>query len=308
MRLIALILALLLAPLAAAHPLDDNAQLASEVVIVSDQRLEYVLDFRYVSVLASYTEISGGITGQGLDNNGDGMVTSAELKQRYNLLIDRLIFAVTFKVDGQDVSFEPDFQRFLFADLDKPDAPLDLANGVAIDTVRIHYRFLFWWEPKQPLAPGPHRLEYIFSGQQSVVHTPEQQMIAFDAREQPRRRLTEVSYHQDGLPFPKLSFEWNVNPPRPEPQPVSTPPKVAPPPEYVPLDEGNTPEGIAELPAWLTFTAGLCMLLFGIGSAARRAFLPGKDGRRMLGTLLVAVAGAAIMLGALVRVGVITLF
>jgi hypothetical protein len=308
MRLTALILALLLAPLAAAHPLDDNAQLASEVVIVSDQRLEYVLDFRYVSVLASYTEVSGGITGQGLDANGDGMVTSAELKQRYNLLIDRLIFAVTFNVDGQQVSFEPDFERFLFADLNQPGVAPDLAGGQPLDTLRIHYRFVFWWEPQQPLAPGPHRLEHIFSGEQSVIHTPDQQMVAFDARVQPRRRISDVSYDQDGLPFPRLSFQWTVKPPTPEPQPVDTTPRITPPPEYVPPDQGSTPEGIAELPAWLTFTAGLCMLLFGIGSAARRAFLPAKDGRRLLGSMLVALAGAAIMLGALVRVGVITLF
>jgi len=308
MRLIAFILAVLLAPLAAAHPLDDNAQLASEVVIVSDQRIEYVLDFRYVSVLASYTEVSGGITGQGLDANGDGRVTSAELKQRYNLLIDRLIFAVTFKVDGQPVNFEPDFERFLFADLNQPGVALDLAGGQPLDTLRIHYRFVFWWQPQRPLAPGPHRLEYIFSGELSVLHTPEQQMIAFDARVQPRQRLADVSFDQDGLPFPRLSFQWVVNPPKLEVQPVDTAPRITPPPGREPLDDAATPEGLAELPAWLTFTAGLCMLLFGIGAAARRAFLPSKDGRKLLGALLVAVAGAAIMLGALVRVGVITLF
>ena len=59
------------------------------------------------------------------------------------------------------------------------------------------------------------------------------------------------------------------------------------------------------MPAWLTFTAGLFMVLFGIGTTARRAFVPIKEGRRrrvgFAGGVLFVLVGAGIVLAALVR-------
>jgi hypothetical protein len=210
MKLVALIL-LLLAPAACAHPLDDKAQMTSEVVIVSDQRLEYVLHFRYVNSAASYAETSGG-----LDGNNDGIVTVEELKRRFNVLVDELTFALTITVDSKQITLEPDFERFLFQDMTRA-GDLNLRDGVSVDNIRIHYRFVFSWDAGKPLAPGDHVVVYFFNGLQTVVHTPVEQMVAFDARKNLRERMTDVSHTSVGLP--RLTFNWNIAEPIQIPDP-----------------------------------------------------------------------------------------
>ena len=298
-------LLLLFAPFLAAHPLDDQAQMLSEVVILDDQRIELVLDFHYLSVLASYSEFAGTLDKPGLDGNGDGEVSREELKRRFNLLVDDLTFAFGIDVDGVPVKLEADFERFRFRDMENP-GTLDLSSPYPIHSTRIHYRFVFTWAAPEPLAPGDHRVEYYFSGHQTVVHTPSEQMIAFDARVEPRKRLSNTSYDVAMEVFPKLIFNWNVER---QDWPV-TPIVVAPEPDPVPVEEAAAPEGIAELPAWLTLVAGALMALVGLSSAARRAFLP-IEGKRtfkpLMTALLFVFAGAAIVLGALVRLGYVEL-
>lgn len=302
MRLVALILAVLLAPVAFAHPLDDQAQMLSEVVIVDDSTLELMLDFRYLTVLASYSEFSGTPDKPGLDANDDGSITRDELKRRFNLLVDEFAFSFGLSVDGEPVALDADFERFVFEDMENA-GKVDLNAPYPIHSARIHYRFVFTWKSAKPLAPGDHRIEYYFSGYQTVVHTPSEQMIAFDARVEPRKRLANTSYDVAMEVFPKLIFNWQVEQ---EASPV-TEVVVEPKPEPTPAAEKPKPEGIAELPAWLTLVAGAVMALIGIGTAARRAFLPAATGtpvrKTIVTTLLFVLAGCAIMLGALVRLG-----
>jgi hypothetical protein len=296
MRLIALFL--LFAPVLAAHPLDDQAQMTSEVVLVSDQRLELVLDFRYVSVIASYSEFSGNLTSPGLDANGDGYVTREEVWQRFNLLVDEFAFSFGVSINGQRVKLTPEFDRFVFRDLER-EGDIDLSSPYSIHSARIHYRFVFSWHAPEPLPAGDHRVEYFFSGMQSVVHTPAQQMIAFDARVQPRRRLTDTSYDLAMEAYPRLIFNWTVSHPPPTQVAVtaSDPPTDAP------------PTGLGELPAWLTLVAGVALALAGLATAARRAFVPGGEGRSLkpfLTSLLYVFAGAAIVLAAMMRLDLLS--
>lgn len=297
----ALLLLAVFAPCLAAHPLDDQAQMLSEVVIVDNRSLELVLDFRYLSVLASYSEFSGTADKPGLDADGNGEVTREELKRRFNLLVDEFAFSFGISVDGQPVALKAEFDRFRFRDMENS-GEVTFDTPYPIHSTRIHYRFVFTWTGPQTLAPGAHRVEYYFSGYQTVVHTPSEQMIAFDARVQPRKRLTNTSYDVAMEVFPKLIFNWNVE----GKQSPETPVVVEPKPEPPPIEEAPRPEGIAELPAWLTLVAGVVMALVGLGSAARRAFLP-TEGKRtfkpFLTALLFVFAGAAIVLGALVRLG-----
>ena len=308
MRLIALILVVVLAPVVLAHPLDDRAQMASEVVIASDSRLEYVIDFRYVDVLASYAEFSGGGTGRGLDADEDGYVSRAELKRRYNDLVDQLLFALAISVDGEVISLQPDFDRFVFENMNDPGA-IDMTEPVATDTIRIHYRFVFSWDAPAPLTPGNHSVDYYFNGLQSVIHTPSEQMIAFDARVTPRQRLTDVTYDDAMGAIPRLVFNWGIDKPA---RPAEVQPKTTPPPDNTSTPEPVTslpaPTGVAELPAWLTLIAGGVLALFGLFSTARNAVRPptGKSrGRGVFGGLLFVIAGAAIVLGACVRLGLL---
>lgn len=304
----------LLAPAAFAHPLDDRAQMASEVVLVSDSRLEYVLDFRYANVMASWSEFSGGGgMNSGLDADGDGMVTRVELKRRYNVLVDEMAFSLGISVDGAPIDLEPDFERFVFENMDRPDSLLDLDSGVQTSTFRIHYRFVFWWESPQPLTPGAHKVEYYFTGMQSVVHTPEQQMIAFDARTEPRVRIEEVSYDKAMQAYPKLVFDWVVAARQPEPPVVTANPAgvtTAPRPEGDAIPVGGEPEGDLDLlPAWLTLIAGGVLALAGVLSGLRVLVKGAPEGktrlRALAGAGLLVLAGGVILLGVMVRMGVI---
>jgi hypothetical protein len=69
-----LLLLCLFAAAANAHPLDDRADMNSEIAMLPDGRLELSIDFRYKDVRASYAEFAAG-----LDRNGDGQITRTEL-------------------------------------------------------------------------------------------------------------------------------------------------------------------------------------------------------------------------------------
>ena len=309
-------LAILLAPVALAHPLDDRAQMASEVVIDSDYRLEYVIDFRYVSVLASYSEFSGGGMGRGLDADDDGFVSHAELKRRYNDLVDQLTMAFGIEVDGRMITLEPDFDRFQFENMDAPGA-IDLAEPVPIDSFRIHYRFVFYWNAPRPLEAGSHEVTYFFNQQQSVIHTPSEQMIAFDARSTPRVRIADVTYDDGMGAIPRLVFHWTVDkPPRPEEVPtVVTPPPIniepIDHPDDQPVTELPSPTGMGELPAWVALFVGVGLALGGIIKCVLAIVGRGAVGsrnREFLMACLFVLAGVAVLLGAVVRIGLISPF
>lgn len=300
-----------------AHPLDDQAQMASEVVIVSDSRLEYVLDFRYVSVMASWSEFSGGSAmGGGLDANDDGLVTRNELKRRYNDLVDQMVFSLGISLDGSPIDLEPDFDRFLFENMDRPEAAIDLDAGVPIDTFRIHYRFVFSWESPKKLTPGVHTVEYYFTGQQTVVHTPEEQMIAFDARKSPRQRLTNVTYDKAMEAYPKLVFDWDVKKSTalPELKPgldkQVAPSESAPTPSFLTKDippQSTEGGGIA---GWLTLLAGVALGIGGLVLCLRCLFTPPQRQSRkrsFLSGCLYLVAGGVMVLGASYRLGLLGL-
>lgn len=286
MKWLAFIL-MVLTPAAYAHPLDDRAQMMSEVVIVSDQRLEYVLHFRYLDVIASITEIDGG-----LDGNKDGLITAPELKRRFNVLVDELILPITIRVDGEPLALTPDFDRFLFQDLNRT-GPLDLQSGVPTDTLRIHYRFVFYCDLAAPLQPGSHEVEYSFNSGMSVISAISEQMVAFDARKQPRTRIHEVTHSASGIPT--MTFDWVVAAAEivPEPEPTDPPIQPAPP--------SQTPEPPINIPAWITLFAGVVVAIAGVVSAIR------KRRQALVGSLLMIVAGLAVVAAALARLELLTL-
>jgi hypothetical protein len=283
-----MILALWLLPVAAAHPLDDQAQMVSEVVIVSDSSIELVLDFHYVSVLASLSEFNNG-----LDGNGDGVITRAERDRRFEALVLEMAFSFAVAVNGGDVPLKPEFDRFELNNMDSAQ-PLDFEVGVYTHSLRIHYRLVFAWEGN--LAPGEHKVEYYFSGQQSVVHTPAKQMIAFDARVSPRVQLENVAYDVALGAYPRLTFGWKLT----APPAAQTPVVVSAKPEDTAL-----PSGLGESPAWLTMLAGVFVAVAGLAGAARN--VARKRGRAAATSLLLIVAGGAIILGACVRLNLISL-
>jgi hypothetical protein len=283
------LLLLLLGPAAFAHPLDDRAQMASEVVIVSDQRLEYVLHFRYVDALASISEISGK-----LDGDNDGVITAAELKRRFNLLVDELILPVSIRVDDAPITLSPEFDRFLFQDMNRT-GPLDVEAGVPADNLRIHYRFVFSWDAGKSLAPGEHKVEYSFNSSLAVISAITEQMIAFDAREGARHRVNEVQHSSIGLPT--MTFMWKVvaASPQPTPEPEVPRPQPMPAPESPPA-EPTAPDG-SNIPAWLTMLAGIGVSLVGAVELLR------ARGRKRLSAAIMVPGGVAIALVAAFRLG-----
>ena len=294
-----LILTLLLTPAAFAHPLDDKAQMASEVVIVSDSRLEFVLDFRYVDAVASLSEVNGTPASPGLDANGDGTISKGELETRFDRLVLELAFAFGITVDGAPIAMTADYDRFKFASMDQS-GPLDIEAGVAVDWLRIHYRFVFTWDAPAPLAAGDHTVEYFFNSQQSVVHTPSEQMIAFDARVEPRVRITDIIHETVGLP--RMRFSWHVKAPDKPPDPPS-----ANQPESVPAtppDPEQAEPPSENVPAWFTLVAGVALAIGGLATTIRRAI---KKRKGVLAGALVVLAGLAIALVALVWLGYVAI-
>lgn len=294
--ILCLLVCLLVAPSALAHPLDDQAQMASEIAVQPGQRLKFTIDFRYLSAIASMTEFANG-----LDADMDGTVTPTELENRYEDLVNRLFMDIGFALNGERIYFEPDFDSFEFNDLNNTPRPPGV-GGIPTADVRIHYRFVFWWAPDEELPPGEYTVEYRFSGTNSVLHTPEQQMVAIDDRKNPRERITDVRYEITMGVYPRLVFPWRIFEPA---QPSPDTPGIEPAPPEPPVS-ADPPGALRELPAWLTFTAGLMLALYGIGTAARRAFTPpkGKSPRvGFAGAMLFVLVGAAVMLAALVRLG-----
>lgn len=271
---------LIFAPLLHAHPLDDRADLMSEVRVV-EGGLELWMQFRYKDVIGSYTEFRAG-----LDVDGDGTVTAGERNVRFRQQADEMALALVFTLDGKPLFMDPDFKRFALRDLERPGADPDA--GMETTSARIEYEFVFTWQGK--LAPGPHRIEYSFTGVRSNVANPAIQMIAMDMRGTPRK--LEGSYDLQAHAFPRLTFDFELTAPA-----VITPPTDPPP---VPVKESPPP---LELPQWLTLASGLVLLLAGVAVTGKSLWQKRKPGSG----LLFLAAGAAVTLAALVRLGAIKL-
>ncbi len=274
---------LMFAPLLHAHPLDDRADLMSEVRVVEDG-LELWMQFRYKDVIGSYTEFRAG-----LDVDGDGTVTPNERNVRFRQQADEMALALVFTLDGKPLFMDPDFKRFALRDLERPNADPDA--GMETTSARIEYEFVFTWQGK--LAPGLHRVEYSFTGVRNNVANAAIQMIAMDTRGTPRK--LEGTYDLQAHAFPRLTFDFEV-----KSQAVITP---TPPttPDAPPAPVKETPP--LELPQWLTLASGVGLLLAGVAVTGRSLWQKRKPGSG----LLFMAAGAAITLAALVRLGAIKL-
>lgn len=292
MRLLAAIIALLLAPALWAHPLDDKADMVSELALVSDSDLELALEFRYKDVRASYAEFAAG-----LDRNQDGAITRDELRLRLLDISDQTLMAISVNVAGKPVALAADMARFEFRDLNNAGASVDAAGGMPVESSRIFYRFVFTGRAEN--RPGANELEYLFSGAQSVVHTPAVQMLVFDARGT-RRKLEDTRWDTH-MGMPRARAVWQVGPPRTTPATTPTASAAEPSPAVA---EPQGPRPLGEVPAWLTLMAGAGLALAGLVLVARRAVDASRKGR-LTNALLLVFAGAAIVLGALMRLGII---
>jgi len=305
-----LALVCLLALPLSAHPLDDKAEVRSDVTLASNSSIEVGVEFRYSDVRASYTEFAAG-----LDRNQDGAVSRDELRLRFLDLVDPLSLALTVQVDGKPVALEPEFARFEFSDLNNPKASVDDEGGLPTYTSRIFYRFVFSGVPQPVPGAGLHRVEFTFHTTQNVLHTPQQQMVPKDARPDAAPiQGAKWDHAQGGLA--RLSFDWPIADPN---QPASNEPANQPriePASNVPArpaPAANTPpttgpdgaELAQRLPAILTLISGALMALIGLGTAASRLRDSKNRWARTRGPLLVAFCGAAITLGAMLRLGLI---
>jgi len=148
-------------------------------------------------------------------------------------------------------------------------------------------------------SPGANAVEYTISGAQ-VVHTPALQMLVFDARG--TRQKVENAQWDTQAGMPRVRATWQIGPQQPAAsvapaKETSTPATPA----------GNEPQGprpLGEIPAWLTLAAGGALALAGVVLVARRALDNTRKGR-LTNALLLVFAGAAIVLGALMRLGII---
>ncbi|MBK9975981.1 MAG: hypothetical protein IPP14_14505 [Planctomycetes bacterium] len=309
-----LALVCLLALPLSAHPLDDKAEVRSDVTLASGNSIEVSVEFRYSDVRASYTEFAAG-----LDRNQDGAVTRDELRLRFLDLVDPLSLALTVQVDGKPLALAPEFARFEFSDLNNAKASVDDEGGLPTYTSRIFYRFVFTGVPEPVPAAGLHRVEFTFNTTQNVLHTPQQQMVPHDARPGAAPvQGAKWDHAQGGLA--RLSFDWPIadpnqpasNEPRNEPgntpgnAPASNTPASNTPAANTRPEAGPDGAEIAQrLPAILTLISGALMALIGLGTAASRLRDRKNRWARTRGPLLVAFCGAAITLGAMLRLGLI---
>lgn len=289
MRLPAAIIALLLTPALWAHPLDDKADMVSELALVSDSDIELALEFRYKDVRASYAEFAAG-----LDRNQDGAITRDELRLRLLDISDQTLMAISVNVAGKPVALAADMARFEFRDLNNAGASVDAAGGMPVESSRIFYRFVYTGRAEN--TSGAHELEYLLSGPQTVVHTPAVQMLVLDARGT-RRKLDDTRWDTH-MGMPRARAVWQVGP-------IATTPIATAAVEPAPASaEPEGPRAVGEIPAWLTLIAGAGLTLAGAVLVARRALDASRKGR-LTNALMLVFAGAAIVLGALMRLGII---
>ncbi len=251
----------------AAHPLDDNADMQA-LVRVLESEIELQVEFRYRSTVASYTEFANG-----LDRNLDGTVTAGEVTQRFIELADEIAFGVGLSLDGELLVLQPDFSRFEFRDLEDPGA--DIAGGIQTPSARVFYRFVY----RAPAVrdAGRHSVEFFFSGPQTVVHTPHQQLKAVDAA----GNTLPSQYDLALQAFPRMTAIFDDTPAaQPQPARAETP------------QVGLYSRG----PPWLALAGGGLLALLGLVLATVNLV------RRRGGWLTPAVlllAGAAVLFGAL---------
>ena len=274
-------LAVLFAGLLQAHPLDDNAELNARVRVLDDTTFELVLEFRYKGVIASYTEFRNG-----LDRNLDGRVTQPEMKQRFVELADEIALGLNFAVDSNPVALEPDFKRFSLQHADDPDGKPWTELETA--TARIFYRLVY--TAQAATGAGVHSLEFAFTSPQTVVHSPRDQLTAVGA---------------DGAPLPaEYDFAHEVFPRMRASFTVKDAPAMEPLPQPPPPEPVQAPTGMGEVPAGVALGAGCGLALLGLALAGRR--LVRKQGSLGPAGLLI-LAGGAVVMGALVRLGLINL-
>jgi hypothetical protein len=130
----------------------------------------------------------------------------------------------------------------------------------------------------------------------SVIATPSEHMVAFDAREQARFRINEVEHSTVGIPT--MKFKWKVAAPAPDPRtiPERPPPSPAPVPPAAPQPAENARSNV---PAWLTFASGCALVLCALVLPRRP-----RDRGWAGGRIALAVVGLAVIVAALVRLGV----
>lgn len=282
-----LFLCVLLGGTLAAHPLDDRAFMTSELSLLPGGSMELAVEFRYNDVLASYTEF-----GNGLDRNRDGCVTRGECNTRLLEVADLLAFSVQVRVDGSVVTLEPAMERAEFRDLNDATATPDQPGGMPLSSTRIFYRLVF----AGTVAPAPGQTrqgEYEFSGLQSVIERPTEQMAIVDARNSTRLKL-EAAHGTGPTGFPLARFSWrDAAAPAAAP---SGPPQVA-----APAPTTALPPAPTALPRLGGLLFGLALALAGLGMGI--AGLRGTNGRAgsLLTAALLLLAGAAVLAGALLQ-------
>ncbi|MHC4840564.1 MAG: hypothetical protein ACYTDT_06310, partial [Planctomycetota bacterium] len=154
-----------------AHPMDDKAEMQFEARVMADDGIELHFEFRYKDPVAVATEL-----GSRLDLDGDGQFNQTEIRQR------------------EPVFAQPELDRCRFWDLENPNTP------VTLDTSTFGYALVFTLGGK---LDTPTKIT--FSGQQSVVHTPALQMLAFDYRG-PEPVQLQCSYSERHAVFPWQEF------------------------------------------------------------------------------------------------------
>jgi hypothetical protein len=263
-----------------AHPLDDNADRKAQLRVLRDGGIELSVEFYYRNVIASYTEFSNK-----LDRNNDGTVIREEVTQRFIDLAGEIAFDIHLFVDGERAGVEPDYDRFEFRDLDNPDA--DIADGIATPSARIFYRLVF--VAGAALNPGPHTVQFYFTGTGNTVHTPSEQLTGVGADGQPLTPTYDVALEA----FQRMAVEVMV-----EPHPVKPDP---PPQPQGPAPETRAPEPpVGELPTWAVHTVGGVLGLLGLLLLAARVV---RKRGSWLAPILLLIAAAGIVLGALARAG-----
>lgn len=267
-----MLIAALLATAAHAHPLDDEAELQSNLRVVDDRTLSLELEFRYRNVIASYTEFRNG-----LDRNQDGIVIRDEVKRRFVELADEVAMGLGVSLDDERLNLDPDFSRFEFKDLDNPMADLDA--GIDTSIARIYYKLVYEWQAPQPLAPGTHRLELFFSSPQTVVHTPHEQLSAFGPDGSP----LQAEYDLAHFAFPRLRAMFESR--------RLVLGEVA-------VSASRAPRGIGTLPGWAALVVGA--MLAALGAVLLITRKPGSKGG-LPTSLLLLIAGAAAILGAILE-------
>lgn len=221
-----LLVALILASVAGAHPFDDRALMQTNCHIVSDRELVISILYNFTGAASSYTEVWK------LDANHDGRVTLEERDKRMMALAQERLDNMELKVGGKRVKLVVDPASFQCLDMSNPERDFSGPDTFPTDRVWLGYAMSFKGRLDGVELTEILEGKFSYLSPAERIEDPDLQFKVYDERVNPAVALSGVSWTKRANGPYVFTFFWRVselNKPAPPPEKATeTPPEKAP--------------------------------------------------------------------------------